>query len=246
MAGSMVPFILLVIAVIAQCSSAEHGGNQKAAMVVGTVLCDTCFHQQLSGNSRFISGATVAIECGDEKQSFNFRKEVQTDRHGKFRVELPFSVSHQTTRIRSCSVSLVKSNEPYCSVASMATTSSLGLKSRKAGRHVFSAGFFTFKPLQQPDLCYQKPTITSTSKYDVPRLPFVPQPNPPSAAGNPAFPLPPLLNLPYLPPLLNLTLPPLISIAPPQPQSSRPSTKFQGQESKLVNSNRFSSPPAIP
>ncbi|CAN6470678.1 unnamed protein product [Victoria cruziana] len=198
-----------------------HGRSQKAAMVVGTVLCDTCFHQKISGNNRFISGATVAIECENGKQRFNFRKEVQTDSQGKFRVVLPFSVSHQTTRIRGCSVSLVKSNEPYCSVASMATTSSLGLKSRRAGRHVFSAGFFTFRPLQQPDLCYQKPTITSIPKYDVPRFSFAPPPKPPSAIGSPALPLPPLLNLPYLPPLL--TLPPLINIAPPQPPySSRP------------------------
>ena len=115
------------------------------------------------------AGATVAVECKNGSASRqSFRKEVKTDKHGEFNVHLPFSISKHVKKIEGCSVTLISSSEPYCAVASTATSSSLHLKSRKQGTHIFSAGFFTFKPLKQPNLCNQKPSIQDSKELSIP------------------------------------------------------------------------------
>ncbi|KAI3799083.1 hypothetical protein L1987_34373 [Smallanthus sonchifolius] len=127
------------------------------AILIGTVYCDTCFQQHFSTFSHFISGALVAVECGgDEIQASGkkprFRVEVKTDVKGEFRVTLPFSATKHVDEIKQCSVKLISSSEPDYAVAviSTATSSSIRVKMKT---HVFSTGFFTFQPLQQPKRC---------------------------------------------------------------------------------------------
>ncbi|KAK8491300.1 hypothetical protein V6N11_051312 [Hibiscus sabdariffa] len=190
--------------------SGSSEGSHEPAVVVGTVYCDTCFHQDFPRATHFISGATVAVECRYGKSSRpSFRQQVKTNRHGEFRVHLPFSVSKHVKKIQGCSVKLIKSSEPYCAVASSATSSSssLHLKSRKQGTHIFSAGFFTFKPLEQPFLCNQKPSVDSLNQ---------PQNRPPSSVHPNQFLPPPILlpPNPFQPPTL---LPPSPLQPPPAP-----------------------------
>ncbi|GKV16948.1 hypothetical protein SLEP1_g27513 [Rubroshorea leprosula] len=219
-------FIILFLSFgFSSLSEAGHHKNHPSAVVVGTVYCDTCFQQDVSRDSHFIPGASVLVQCKDGNLKESFRKEVKTDEHGEFQVDLPFTVSRYVKRIKRCSVKLINSSEPYCAVASSATSSSLHLKSRKEGIHIFSAGFFTFKPLKQPTLCSRKPivhdsrvinnrktgfgsgdTITVPPPIKDPKVPKFPQ-----LHFLPALPpLPQLPNLPSLPPHPGLpTLPPL-------------------------------------
>ncbi|KAJ6287905.1 hypothetical protein OIU77_001143 [Salix suchowensis] len=104
-------------------SEASHGEKLPSAVVVGTVYCDTCFQEDFSRNSHFISGAHVAVECKDEKSRPSFREEAKTDEHGEFKVHLPFSVTKHVKKIQGCSVELLSSSEPFCAVASTATSS---------------------------------------------------------------------------------------------------------------------------
>ncbi|KAM3286380.1 proline-rich receptor-like protein kinase PERK9 [Capsicum chacoense] len=204
-----------------QASSSTRHRHHLTAVIEGTVFCDTCFQQQFSGASHFISGATVAVECEDSVRRSHFYKEVKTNEHGKFSVDLPISVSKHVKKIKGCSVKLIKSSETYCAVASTASSSSLHLKSRKQGTHIFSAGFFTFKPLNQPDLCSQKPSIQNSKKkltdsqksaISNPNDPtFYPPIQDPPAPGTLLPPLPRLPPLPLLPPLPGL---PIISPGP--------------------------------
>ncbi|CAN4082733.1 unnamed protein product [Withania somnifera] len=196
-----------------QARSTRHK-HHPTAVVKGTVFCDTCFQQQFSGASHFISGATVAVECEESVRRSSFYKEVKTNEHGEFSVDLPISVGKHVKKIKGCSVKLIKSSEPYCAVASTATSSSLHLKSRKEGTHIFSAGFFTFKPLNQPDLCSQKPSIQNSKKKSTgplksaisnPNDPtFYPPIQDPPTPGTLLPPLPRLPPLPLLPPLPEL------------------------------------------
>ncbi|GMH04382.1 hypothetical protein Nepgr_006221 [Nepenthes gracilis] len=185
-------------------SEARHSNELSPAVVVGTVYCDTCFQDDFSRSSHFISGATVAVECGEGRwKTGSFRKEAKTNEHGEFKVLLPFSISKHVEKIEGCEVKLVKSSEPYCAVASTASSPLIKLKSRKQGTRIFSAGFFTFKPLKQPELCNQEPSLmgsrslfTSSMKtylnpYNLPAIPSLPE-------------LPPLPQLPPLPPLPGL------------------------------------------
>ncbi|KAI3794046.1 hypothetical protein L1987_36671 [Smallanthus sonchifolius] len=130
------------------------------AILIGTVYCDTCFQQHFSTFSHFISGALVAVECGgDEIQASakkpRFRVEVKTNVKGEFRVTLPFSATKHVDEIKQCSVKLLSSSEPNCAVAviSTATSSSIRVKMKTHENHVFSTGFFTFQPLEQPKRC---------------------------------------------------------------------------------------------
>ncbi|XP_031285650.1 extensin-like [Pistacia vera] len=197
--------------------SLEARSNKKlhSAVVVGSVYCDTCFQEDFSKSSHFISGASVAVECKDETSKPSFRQEVKTDEHGEFKVHLPFSVSKHVRRIKSCSVKLISSSEPYCAVASSPTSSSLRLKSRNEGTHIFSAGFFSFKPLKQTNLCYQKPSLENSEKFNGKKASF-----PPTDENTP-FP-PPIQDptMPGLPPLDPSHLPPLplLPRLPPLPQ----------------------------
>ncbi|CAL0318756.1 unnamed protein product [Lupinus luteus] len=193
---------------------ARHDKKLPSAVVVGTVYCDTCFQQDFSMGSHFISGASVEVECTDGSSNPRFKKEVKTNEHGEFRVQLPFSVSKHVRRIKGCNVKLISSSEPYCAVASSATSSSLNLKSRKQGLHIFSAGFFTFKPLKQPNLCNQKPSIQNTNFLDSMKSFFPPNIDPsfPPPLQDPTTPsvgglLP---KLPTLPPILGIQIPPLL------------------------------------
>ncbi|KAG0484199.1 hypothetical protein HPP92_008278 [Vanilla planifolia] len=137
--------------------------HTPSAIVVGTVYCDTCFRQEVTKFNHFLPGATVAVRCcGNGKISACFKKEAKTNKRGVFRVRLSPEVSGSIETIRACSVELIKSSEPFCSVASSATSTGPHLKSRRDGVHVFSAGFFTFKPLHQPELCYQEPETSAT------------------------------------------------------------------------------------
>lgn len=170
-------------------------------------------------NMLFCVGASVAIECKDGNMSSEprFKKEVKTNKNGEFKVQLPFSVSKHVKKIKGCVVKLISSSEPYCAIASTGTSSSLHLKSRKQGLHIFSAGFFSFKPLKQPNLCNQKPSIQNTNKdlssdktsfpdnYNIdPSFP-PPLQDPNTHGGGNLLPfLPPLPILPELPPLPHL------------------------------------------
>ncbi|KAJ6861011.1 hypothetical protein NC651_037175 [Populus alba x Populus x berolinensis] len=226
-------------------AEASHGRKLPSAVVVGTVFCDTCFQEDFSRNSHFISGASVAVECKDEESRPGFREEVKTDEHGEFKVHLPFSVSKHVKKIKRCSVKLVSSSEPYCAVASSATSSSLHLRSRRQGTHVFSAGFFTFKPEKQPILCNQKPSIENSREFSSREasLPSIDNPTfqpPLQDSATPDLPplnqnnLPPLPVLPKLPPLPQLPplpplpqLPPLPPIIPGNTKKTKTSESFE-------------------
>ncbi|XP_075639575.1 uncharacterized protein LOC142611347 [Castanea sativa] len=223
-------------------SEAGHEKNLPSAIVVGSVYCDTCFQEDFSKSSHFISGASVAVECKYGTSKPSFHKEVKTDRHGEFKVHLPFSVSKHMKKIEGCSVKLISSSEPYCAVASTATSSSLHLKSRKQGTHIFSAGFFTFKPLKQPNLCNQKPSIQNSkelgsNKLSLPPtdgLDFPPPIQDPTSPDLPPLPkLPELPPLPLLPPLPNL---PGLPIPPPnlgKTTNSKPTTTESLKKTQL-------------
>ncbi|KAM1076299.1 hypothetical protein FF1_023739 [Malus domestica] len=196
-------------------SEASHEKNHLSAVVVGTVYCNTCFQEDFSHTSHFISGASVGVECKDGSSTEqSFKAQVKTNSHGQFKVLLPFSVSKHVKKIEGCSVKLISSSEPYCAVASSATSSSLHLKARKQGTHIFSAGFFTFKPLKQPTLCNHKPSIqnskkSNSQKFSFPRTDELEFPSP--SQVDPTIPdLPPVPRIPYLPPLPQLPpLPPI-------------------------------------
>ncbi|KAH7673344.1 hypothetical protein IHE45_08G002600 [Dioscorea alata] len=182
--------ILAISGIIFHGSAARH--DLPGAMVVGTVYCDTCFHNAPSKSSHLITGATVAVECAP-----SFREEVKTNGQGEFQVNLPVEVSKHIKRIKACSVKLISSNEPFCAVASSATSTTLRhLKSKNKSVHVFSAGFFTFKPLKQPEVCYQKPKFDSMKFAPFTGLPHFQLNLPPLPQL-----LPPLPSLPSLPPL---------------------------------------------
>ncbi|XP_043702031.1 leucine-rich repeat extensin-like protein 3 [Telopea speciosissima] len=262
-------FMILICFLFNNLSEAK---NEKkllpSAVVVGTVYCDTCFQQDFSKSSYFISDASVAVQCGDGSSKPSFSKEVKTNKQGEFRVDLPFTVSKHVKRIKKCSVKLISSSEPFCSVASRATSSSLHLKSRKQGVHIFSAGFFTFKPLREPEMCSQRPRLeTSKEQQLVPQNSFLPSPgiiptfppvtqdptipNVPSLTPTTPYlsPLPILPNLPPLPPLPVLPpLPPLMSgqpILPPLHNAKMLSGKTVSTH-QTISHPTFLFPPLVP
>ncbi|KAJ0704183.1 hypothetical protein HanPI659440_Chr14g0559831 [Helianthus annuus] len=150
----MMSWVSLTMALIL-CLTLTLNGVAKAqeAKLIGTVYCDTCFHQYFSPSSHFISGALVAVECDGGK--LRFREEVKTNVKGEFSVILPFSATKHVNEIKRCFVRLISSSEPDCAVPaiSTATSSSIRLKVKTPKNHVFSTGFFTFQPLEQPKRC---------------------------------------------------------------------------------------------
>ncbi|CAN8300041.1 unnamed protein product [Cochlearia groenlandica] len=188
--------------------------TRSSAVVVGTVYCDTCFNSAFSKSPKhLVSGALVAVECIEENSKPSFRREVKTDKHGEFKAKLPFSVSKHVKQIKRCSVKLLSSSQPYCSVAASATSSS-SLKRLKSSKHgdntrVFSAGFFTFKPENAPEICSQKPINLRATK------PMLPDPAFPKPIKDPVTNPSPLPNLPIIPPLPDLPLPQLPPLLPP-------------------------------
>ncbi|XP_074285052.1 uncharacterized protein LOC141610723 [Silene latifolia] len=265
------PFLLLLVLILSFscfcCTLSDarhhhHPHKHPSALVVGSVYCDTCFQYPMSKPTHYISGATVAVECAEGKARSAFYQEVKTDKQGNFRVKLPFTVSKHVTEIQGCTVKLLKSSEPYCAVASTATSSLIHLKQRQHGKHIYSAGFFTFKPLKQPALCNQQPSITKSNLnlnsigITLPSLPILPLPQ------IPTIPLPetPLLPLPGTPPLpitnpLTPTIPgpPLLPNIPLSPLPELPPLPpfFKGNNEKLENGlevtlPQFLFPPLIP
>ncbi|XP_020235056.1 pollen-specific leucine-rich repeat extensin-like protein 4 [Cajanus cajan] len=149
--------ILFLSLTYGSASETSHDKKHPSAVVVGSVYCDTCFQQDFSSKTHFISGASVAVECKVGNSIVpSFKKEVKTDEHGEFKVQLPFKVKKHAKRIKRCTFKLISSSEPHCAVASVATSSSMSLKTRKQGEHTFSAGLFSFKPREKPNFCNQK------------------------------------------------------------------------------------------
>uniref|UniRef100_A0A1J3DAS5 Uncharacterized protein n=1 Tax=Noccaea caerulescens TaxID=107243 RepID=A0A1J3DAS5_NOCCA len=215
--------------------------TRSSAVVVGTVYCDTCFNGAFSKSpNHLIPGALVAVECIDQNSKPSFRQEVKTDEHGQFKAKLPFSVSKHVKRIKRCSVKLLSSSQPYCSIAASATSSSLKrLRSRNHGENtrVFSAGFFTFKPENQPEICSQKPINLRESKPLLPDPTFPPpikDPVPDNPSPLPKLPIvPPLPNLPIAPALPELPeLPPLLPPGPQHKPASLHSKKVDSLDDK--------------
>lgn len=224
-------------------SEAKHHPNKlpSSAAVVGTVYCDTCFHQDFPSSNHFIAGATVAVECKKSTSSTPyFRQEAKTNSRGEFRVELPFSVSKHVTNIRGCSVALIRSNEPFCAAA--ATSSSLRLKSRSQGKQIFSAGFFTFKPLvcdqkQSTDNVKNDRKLSTKMAFFLPPNPLLPPPSlippvlptPPPSLFPPIFPtpppsvIPPILPTPPSSPAPFLPIPQIPGLIPSPPPPPPPS-----------------------
>ncbi|KAK9143089.1 hypothetical protein Syun_012489 [Stephania yunnanensis] len=239
-------------------SLAKHENSPPSAFVVGTVYCDTCFQKDFSKNSHFISGASVLVECRDKGSKLSFKKEVKTNGHGEFKVALPSGIGKHVKRIKQCSVKLVSSSEPFCAVASSATSSSLRLKSKKEGTHIFSAGFFTFKPLKQPEMCTVKPNFANSK--DLYNKDFFPYPDRPTFPTLPPLTQTPLLpiNLPTLPPIPQIPQIPQIPNLSPLPNlGNQPGAPIQPKtgefkkggsvlDNKVVRPTFFFSPPSIP
>lgn len=261
------PLSLVILILTVSCTSeARHHHKKPSAVIVGAVFCDTCFQDDLSKGSHYISGATVAVRCAEGRSRPEFYQEVKTDNQGNFKVQLPFSVSKHVKKIEGCIVKLVKSSEAYCAVASTATSSLIHLKGKKGGKHIFSAGFFTFKPFKQPGVCNQQPSVTNSQLNSLedlfnpqyPTIPTIPDihtpvtPNPatstyPNTPSMPNWPnLPPLPTLPSLPPLPKLpslpTLPPTTTI-PGIPIGPYEDKKL---ENGLVTQPQQFFPPIIP
>ncbi|XP_057980584.1 pollen-specific leucine-rich repeat extensin-like protein 4 [Malania oleifera] len=229
-------FLILLILSFTFNPSEANNDHEKlpSAAVVGTVYCDTCSQQGFSRTSHFISGATVAVECRDGSSSKpSFWKEAKTNEHGDFKVQLPISVGKSAKKLKDCAVKLISSSETDCAVASSATSSSLRLKSWKEGTHVFSAGYLTFKPLKQPNMCHQNPSrhgskTLNSRKAVIPEIPAI---NLSPLPLIPGLPVP----LPYLPPLPPLEpdllfpplLPPLFPSPPPSIGIPLPPNPFQ-------------------
>ncbi|MCD9560416.1 hypothetical protein HAX54_019092 [Datura stramonium] len=203
------------------------------AIVVGAVSCDACYQQDMSKANHFISGAIVAVECAKSGKSSRFYQEVKTNEHGEFCVHLPFLVDKHVKHIIGCSARLISSTPPHFSVASTAASSSFRLQSRKKGTHIFSAGFITFKPVNQPKLSNQKPSIHSTNKKEAyPHKSLTSTPNDPIfSSSKTSFltinqgylpPLPGLPPLPQLPPLPPFIFPPIFRSPPMSPPSMFP------------------------
>ncbi|KAI7746391.1 hypothetical protein M8C21_023374, partial [Ambrosia artemisiifolia] len=201
--SSWVSFILLVYLCFSfsGVSSARHQKEKHSiAILTGTVYCDTCFGQEVPKSTHLISGATVAVECGTDGAKPRFREEVKTDEKGEFEAKLPPYVSKHVDNIKACSVRLLTSNEPNCVVAATATSSDIHFKSKRAGTHVFSAGFFTFKP----QLCNEK-DLMPVGGGMLPPLPIPDVPIPPVIPQLP--PLPGVPSLPGVPQLPGVPLP---------------------------------------
>ncbi|KAG4969652.1 hypothetical protein AAZX31_13G038300 [Glycine max] len=249
-------------------SETSHDKKLPYAVVVGTVYCDTCSQQEFSIGSHFISGASVVAECKDGNSIQSFKKEVKTNEHGEFKVQLPFRVRKHVRRIKGCTFKLLSSSEPHCSVASV-STSSVSLKTRKQGEHTFSAGLFSFKPLQKPNVCNQNQNEFSPNTYPskpTPDKTTVFKTNPTTKSSdksksanknlaedfffppNPFFP-PPLVPNPFQPPPLipnPFQPPPLIPnpLQPPSPPLIP--NPFQPPSPPPLIPNPFQPPPSPP
>ncbi|XP_027358643.1 proline-rich extensin-like protein EPR1 isoform X2 [Abrus precatorius] len=250
--------ILFLSLTYASLSDASYDKKLPSAVVVGTVYCDTCFQHDFSKESHFISGASVAVECKDGTSIPRFKQEVKTDKDGEFKVQLPFRVRKHVRRIKGCTFKLISSNEPHCAVASATASSSMILKTRKEGEHIFSAGLFSFKPIIRPNFCNQKQSDPNSKNkvfsfkppadFFFPPNPFLPPPiipnpfQPPPLIPNPFQP-PPLIPNPFQPPS-----PPLIPnpFQPPSPPPFIPNPFQPPPSPPPFIPNPFQPPPSPP
>ncbi|XP_030547855.2 leucine-rich repeat extensin-like protein 3 isoform X1 [Rhodamnia argentea] len=238
----LITFVLLSLRIV-DVSEAAHEEKVPSALAVGTVFCDTCFKQEFSRTSHFISGAYVSIECENSSSSRSFQREVRTNKHGRFKVLLPPSVGKDAQRIEGCTVKLIRSSEPGCGAVSLGISSRLRLKLKRHGLRVFSAGLLAFKPPKHPSRCTEGPARgdpkflsrknSIPSKGYLPRIPGLtppsyplPFPSPPSLIPLPPIPWltppPPLIPLPPIPwltppPSPFIPLPPIPWLTPPPP-----------------------------
>ncbi|KAI6700433.1 hypothetical protein NL676_014757 [Syzygium grande] len=113
MPWSMITLLLLGLGLFHGTRAARRE-SLPSAQVVGTVHCAPCFNRGFSRISRFISGASVLLECTD----LGFRKEVTTDERGNFEVRLPPLTSEDAKKIQGCTVKLIKSSNPGCDAVS--------------------------------------------------------------------------------------------------------------------------------
>ncbi|XP_014522857.1 vegetative cell wall protein gp1-like [Vigna radiata var. radiata] len=162
---SWILVILFLSLTYGSVSEANHDKKLPSASVVGTVYCDTCFQLDFSRGSHFISGASVGIECKDGNSVPRFKKEVKTDENGEFKVQLPFKVRKHVRRIKGCTFKLINSSELQCAVASVSTSSSMSLKTRNQREHIFSAGLFSFKPVEKPNFCNKKQSVQNSNPH---------------------------------------------------------------------------------
>ncbi|KAJ6734872.1 hypothetical protein OIU79_002029 [Salix purpurea] len=178
-------FIIFLLSCTFHNLSAEagHGKKLPSAVVVGTVYCDTCFQQDFSRNSHFIPGASVAVECRDEKSRPSFREEVKTDEHGEFEPLHQHSIS-----------SLESKEHIYFqlvfSLSSLKNSRSCAIKNQLLkilGNSV--PGKTSPASIDNPTF---PPPLQDPTPPDLPPLPLLP-------------PLPPLPGLPLLPPVPGTT-----------------------------------------
>ncbi|XP_066340909.1 proline-rich protein 4-like isoform X2 [Miscanthus floridulus] len=222
-------FLVLVQLSCFHCYSAthHHHGRKHArpvltapatATVVGSVVI---VHSSSSESATAVSGTLVGVRCHDGNGRPVIRKDVVTDRSGKFHVHLaqhePSSSSQKLRSITSCSVAVHLPQAPPCVATTTSSARGLHLIAHHKHHHhhgggggarVFSAGAFAVRP----ELCSQKGLF-------FPPLPLVPEP--PNIGGvpippNPVTPAPPSLVPPLLPaPPPPSVLPPLVPQPPP-------------------------------
>ncbi|KAG4911771.1 hypothetical protein AAZX31_19G031900 [Glycine max] len=264
-------FLVILFLSITHGSASETSHDKKlpSAVVVGTVFCDTCSQQEFTIGSHFISGASVAVECKDGNSIPRFKKEVKTDEYGEFKLQLPFKVRKHVRRIKGCTFKLLSSTDPHCSVASISTFSTVSLKTRKQGELIFSAGFFSFKPIEKPNFCNKKQDEFFPNTYPskpTPEKTKVFKTNPTTKISdksqsdnkflaedfffppNPFFP-PPLVPNPFQPPPLipNPFQPPPLIPNPFQPPSPPLiPNPFQPPSPPPLIPNPFQPPPSPP
>lgn len=177
-----------------------------------------------------LAGAVIAVECHSTVDDDRvFRKEVKTSIDGVFRFHL------KGVGVRVCSAKLLSSTHPFCSIGETSSNSDSSLRQlKKLGIdgvvHVYSVGFFTFRPINQPNMCkklgfmppnpfqppslFPPPPLFPPNPFQPPPSifppnPFQPTPPPPIIPPNPFRPAQPP---PILPPYPFLPSPP-----PPPP-----------------------------
>ncbi|GFS30518.1 pollen Ole e 1 allergen and extensin family protein [Actinidia rufa] len=206
-------FLSVLSFTFSNLSEAKHQNKLSSAVVVGTVYCDTCFQADFSKTSHFISGGTTSSKP-------SFREEVKTNKHGKFKVHLPFSVTKHVKKIEGCSAKLISSSEPYCAVASTATSSFRSISTKcsqfQETIHSTTCGSNNSTP--------NNPDSIPVDQYLLPPLPGLPR-------------LPPLPELPPLPPLSGL---------PNFPPSSKKSTESKSVSNGKVAKQQLPGIPLFP
>ncbi|KAJ3673609.1 hypothetical protein LUZ60_005601 [Juncus effusus] len=239
--------LLVIFVFLSSIFNRINGGKNNhepsSVVIVGTLFCDACFEQDFSKSKHLISGASIEVECKDSSKNTVFRKTSLTNRKGVFKFNLPPEMSKNMKSINDCSIDLIKTNHAtFCDAStSLSATSASGLhfkSKRKNDISVYSAGFFTFKPLKQPLTCDQK--IAQPAFDFFPPNPFAP-PNiggvpvpgnpfqPPNIGGIPfpGFQPPPIIpgipipQNPFQPPPPSI-LPPIPGFQPPPPPSIIP------------------------